>query len=391
MKKYPLSPKEHYNQENISKNKNNIDNLNFNHNSNLKVNNNNDKSKYKNAGRISENKSILKLDDISKIQKNNFLSIEKKYKNEDIKIKRKENEISENLQKTKTQQKNENKNDYLNLIRCSYPYCNCGKCIQKKNRDYKTSPDYNYQRNMSSNYKNEFEWKEGIKTQLLKKGKISHLDQGYKEHIKNALESVAHKDYKNQDKNKKESNTINNLYTNTYSNINNTCTNPNSYDIKNKNDKEDINTKYHKNSNKDNLLNIDVPFFGRSSYATQFPHWNTFIDRKPNNINNKIIRDNVAFIGMSSYTENYPNFDDKHYREKINPVLKKDNLEIKNVKMICSTSTGQTYKPLDYNMAKCLNSKTTKSCNLPNIWSAPNYKDCFMSTYEKAFMGNDFN
>ena len=46
---------------------------------------------------------------------------------------------------------------------------------------------------------------------------------------------------------------------------------------------------------------------------------------------------------------------------------------------------------IDYNMVKYLNSVSTKSINLPSIKSAPYTKDCFMSSYERAFMGNNFN
>lgn len=354
---------------------------------------------------------------------NNFLLSERKKEN------------SSDLKLTKTP-KNQYVGDYLNLIRCTYPYCNCGKCIQKKNREYRTSPDYNYQRNIQSMYQNEFDWKESKNHETVKKGKITHLDQGFREHIKNGLESVMHKDYKeynksqgknvsnmlmlneklnpylntdldprkNEEKKNRNKNDNNNKKLSdkrsTKSNFNKTSKlnniNNNKFNDLNNNNKyifegdfpEEKNLGNKHLKNKDNNIKINCPFFGRSSYETQYPHWNTFIDKK--NIEGKVIFDEVPFSGKSSYMETYGNIENKYYKDREKPIIKKDNLDSGCGKMICSTSTGQTHKKLDYKMAKYLNSMTTKASNLPNIRTAPYSNECFMTSYERAFMGNNF-
>ena len=77
---------------------------------------------------------------------------------------------------------------------------------------------------------------------------------------------------------------------------------------------------------KDNNIQINVPFLGRSSYNTQFPHWNAnaIIDKykKESPLNKKTYLGNeVPFTGKSSYMETYGNFEDKYYKEKTNPIL----------------------------------------------------------------------
>jgi hypothetical protein len=302
----------------------------------------------------------------------------------------KENQINNNNHNNNTI-KSQFVNEYLSLIRCSYPYCNCGNCIMKKNREYSTGPNYNYHSNIKSNYQKEFDWKKGEKLETFKNAKLSHFDKGFKEHIKPGLESVMHKDY-----NYKVLNTSNNYYkfgdylntNNTDTDIsidNNTNNNNNKFNIKN--EKEII----KRQKNKDNKIQMNVPFLGRSSYNTQFPHWNAMIDldKKESKLNKKPYMGNeVPFTGKSSYMETYGNFEDKYYKEKTNPVLKRDNLEVGFGNMICHTSSGDTYRPLDYKMAKDLNRFDGRLNNLQNLRSAPFSKDCFLSSYERAFMDN---
>lgn len=316
-----------------------------------------------------------------------------------------DNKKSKNLKENKYQFVNE----YLNLIRCTYPYCNCGNCIMKKNRDYSTGPNYNYQKSIKSNYRKEFDWKETEKQQTFKNAKMSHLDRGFREHIKPSMESVMHKDYKklnNYNFYNSNRNNINNMNStsNNFKNINNRNNNNNTNNsnnnfkgnnINNLNDEDQNNNNQNQENlglrylkNKDNNVQMNIPFLGRSSYDSQFPHWNTFIDKKTKE-KKRYKQNEVPFSGKSSYMETYGNFEDKYYKEKTNPILKKDNLEIGSGNLICFTSTGNTYKPLDYKMAKDLNSVMKNSNNLPSMKTAPFSKDSFLSTYEKAFMDND--
>ena len=79
-----------------------------------------------------------------------------------------------------------------------------------------------------------------------------------------------------------------------------------------------------KNRNSD--VQMNVPFLGRSSYDTQFPQWSTMANNKTK-YEKHIMNNEIPFSGKSSYMSTYGNFEDKYYKEKTNPILKKDNLE----------------------------------------------------------------
>ena len=56
----------------------------------------------------------------------------------------------------------------MNLIRCSSPYCNCGKCITRKYSHNPNQPNYKYEKNIDSSNKKELKCKEieGIKMKI---------------------------------------------------------------------------------------------------------------------------------------------------------------------------------------------------------------------------------
>ncbi len=248
--------------------------------------------------------------------------------------------------------------DYLSLIRCTYPYCNCAKCIMKKNKDYGISPNYNYDRNIQTNYRNEFNWKNPVKIDHIKNAKISRIGNGFKEYLKSGLISTSKNDYKNF-----------------HSTENRVNTEPISINGSKKNVGNDV--------------RMDIPFLGRSSYETLYPNWKTFIDKK--NVVNTEVKDSVPFNGKSSYRETYGSIEKKYYLEKTSPILKKDNLEIGKADLITKTTSGEFYKPIDYQKANDMNN--LKLHYLPyvgNITTGPYIKDSFMSSYERAFMNNNF-
>jgi len=256
----------------------------------------------------------------------------------------------------KPTKENEVVKEYLNLIRCTYPYCNCGKCILRKNREHSSSPNYNYDKNIRSIYRNEYHWKSPVKIDHLKNAQISRIDKGFKEHLKSGLISVTKNDYKNI-----------------------ASTEPN------------LNTEPIPKSKKnmENDVRMDIPFLGRSSYETLYPNWQTFIDKK-NRINSEI-KASIPFNGKSSYKETFGKIEKKYYIEKASPILKKDNLEVGVSELITQTTSGEFYKPIDLKKSKDLNNiKTTYSVFPGFMVSAPYSKDSFMSTYERAFMNNNF-
>lgn len=88
--------------------------------------------------------------------------------------------------------------DYLDLIRCSHPYCNCGKCISIKYSH--NAPNFPYEKNLKSSYKTEFDLKKLEDKQVngnTRKPMIPNLglDNCFKEHIKIGLVSVMKNDY----------------------------------------------------------------------------------------------------------------------------------------------------------------------------------------------------
>lgn len=316
------------------------------------------------------------------IKAKNPLKLEKVQKINNIMEGRDIKDINENIYKEKINVNKENLsktlnntnfvNEYLNLVRCSKPYCTCANCIQNNNKNIHKLPTYSYQSNIKSNYQNEYNWKQQEKAQSFQKAKLSHFDKAFKEYIKPGLESVMHKDYKNTNDNMK--NFLNNKDTNE---INLTEISENS-----RNQRGSL-------KNRDNNIQMSIPFLGRSSYDTQFPQWNNSIAYKKIKLEKNYQGNEVPFSGKSSYMETYGSIEDKYYREKTNPILKKDNLEVGSGNFLTYTSTGNTYRPVDYKMARDLNNMKSNFVNEPaNLRTAPFSKDSFLSSYEKAFMGN---
>jgi len=245
--------------------------------------------------------------------------------------------------------------DYLNLVRCTYPYCNCGKCILRKNREYDVSPNYNYDKNIKSMYKNQFHWKNPEIIDNLYNAKMSRIDKGFKEHLKTGLISVMRNDFKNV-----------------------VLTESNAKPV----------PKSRKNL--ENTVQMDIPFLGRSSYETLYPNWQTSFNKK--NRGSSEIKVSIPFSGKSSYKETYGNIDKKYYIEKTSPILKKDNIEVGNFGVILAlTTSNEFYKPIDLKKSKDLNNIRTNYSGFPGFMhSAPYTKESLMSTYERDFMNNNF-
>lgn len=260
-------------------------------------------------------------------------------------------------QKLKPTNQNDVIKDYLNLVRCTYPYCNCGKCILRNNKEKTSSPNYNYDKNIKSMYKNQFQWNDPEKTDIHKYVKMSRLDKGFKEHLKSGMISVMRNDFKNI-----------------------TSTEPN-------NETEPV-PKSRKNL--ENTVQMNIPFLGRSSYETLYPNWQTSIDKR-NRISSKA-KVSIPFSGKSSYKETFGNIEKRYYIEKASPILKKDNLEVGNLgELISLTTSNEFYKPIDLQKSKDLNNVRTQYSGFPGFMlSAPYTKDSFMSSYERAFMNNNF-
>jgi hypothetical protein len=204
-------------------------------------------------------------------------------------------------------------------------------------------------------YKNQFQWNDPEKTYQLKYVKMSRLDKGFKEHLKSGLISVMRNDFKNI-----------------------TSTEPNSEPV----------PKSRKNL--ENTVQMNTPFLGRSSYETLYPNWQTSINKR-NRISSEA-KVSIPFSGKSSYKETFGNIEKRYYIEKASPIFKKDNLEVGNLgELIALTTCNEFYKPIDLQKSKDLNFIRTEHSGFPGLMvSAPYTKDSFMSSYERAFMYNNF-
>lgn len=232
---------------------------------------------------------------------------------------------------------------------CTYPFCNCYNCKVNIQKDYlmnkynknKISENVN---TTDSSYPNNI-----ISTDIRKKGNISLLDNCYKEHIKSGLQSVMKRDYKNMQLETNES-----------------CV------------------------PKDNTINKGSPFIGRTTNSIMYPEFLISPQRKKPYIYEELLK--IPFSGNSSYKETFEKFDDRYYRDKILPFLKKDNLESIG-KLITETTTKETYK--NYNTESLsknisipkhkVSFKDKNSFSYLGI-SPPNNKDIYMSQYKRSYI-----
>lgn len=236
--------------------------------------------------------------------------------------------------------RNDNENeilrDYMNLIRCSSPYCNCGKCIRRKYLSKVNTYD--------SNNKN-------------------------KNNI-NAFENIS----KNEDKDNKIIPNENNEYE-LLKNINN-------------NPRRDTTNSRHirYESTQDSQKSIP-PFIGRSSYELMFPDYK--LSKPKKELLQKKIFEKIPFNGSSSYKENFSKFEKRYYVNRAQPIMKSDTLETKG-DMYKESISREDYQPINLQRYKKINNVNTSQIKRPaSIISAPYSKDSFLSSYEKAFMINN--
>lgn len=237
-----------------------------------------------------------------------------------------------------------------NQDNCTYPFCNCYKCKMNIQKDYqmkknKNNLSYNNNTTDSSTNQNSL-----ITNSNRKKGNISLLDNCFKEHLKSGLQSVMKRDFKNMQLETNESFVP-----------------------------------------KDNTNSKGSPFIGRTTNSIMYPEFLISPKRKKPYISEDLLK--IPFSGNSSYKENYEKFDDRYYKEKILPFLKKDNLETIG-KLITETTTKETYK--NYNTDESSKSpliiqKNKISFKDKNSFSnlgiaPPNIKDNYMSQYRRSYI-----
>lgn len=290
-----------------------------------------------------------------------------------------------NLKTTNNQNNDQNtklndlKSDYLSLIRCTYPYCNCGKCIFKNTKEkekQRTNNNLPYG-NISTTYNNQYNYinnpnnnnnknqnlnsnnntiKDSKDQKLIVSQNKSRLDNCFKEHLKSGFTSIMKSDYIAIQ------------------------TEPNTQMI----------------LQKDNIeISSKSPFIGRSNYAMMFPGWEISAAASGrSDFSSPQKKSEIAFTAKSNYQQNFERFEDRYYNEKrASPILKKDNLEV-NGPMLTETTSQKAFQAYDFFVAKSFNEKSTRKKNdSDNFKSLPGNrcysKDAFLSSYERAFMLNN--
>jgi len=238
--------------------------------------------------------------------------------------------------------------DYLDLIRCSYPFCNCGKCII--NRYSHIHPNYQYKKNLKSSYKNEFEWKKPenkISICDRKKPLLENLglDKCFKEHLKNSLISVMKNDYSKNFKLKEEIIPENNI-------------NKNSQVTKN-----------------NNSLNSDEKFYS-NLYSKEQKNIKEFIDNTNNGImKNRNIPKTENYKKIANYKNNIKSINSKH------SILDSNKSSLNNINIIAKNNDDKNKNYINDNsnlknksINNILNHNTSSNKNDFEIMNNMKYK-----------------
>ena len=222
------------------------------------------------------------------------------------------------------------------------PYCTCGKCIIRRNRDRNSSIKYPYSKYLGSTYTKTHDQKGlGNSAQYFNRSVRNCFDGTYKEHLTAGLMSTMKFDFK-------------------------------PYLIKlDPNRKEDISLE-------------SVPFCGRSTYSSNFPSWGSATLN--NNRKSELPIIPVPFRGNSNYLENFKKYD--NINKMNSPTLKQfSSLDFKG-KILNDSNVKESYKPFDREKVYYLSlerpkkSDKEKSVIIPSDYPKSNNLN---STYRENF------
>lgn len=218
------------------------------------------------------------------------------------------------------------------------PFCTCGKCLIRRNRDTSSSIKYPYAKNLLSTYGSDYIPKPfGNSAQFFNLSKKDNFKNTYKEHLPSLLMSTMKFDYK-------------------------------PYKIKINPTKEE------------NHKIESIPFWGRSTYTSSFPNWGCSKSKPDNSKGFPQIK--VPFRGISNYTENYHNYDDNL---RYPPFKPQDNLEFKG-NILNDTNFKESYlnpdrsKKYYFSVDKPSKSQKEKSMLIPS-----DYPKDFNTTYRISY------
>lgn len=231
----------------------------------------------------------------------------------------------------------------LNGKTVTVPYCTCGKCIVKRMRkDFFSS--FPYSKGLGSTYHKDFDWKTQSKEpEFYNRSKHSGFEGAYKEHLPTSLVSTMKFDYR------------------------------------------PFQVKLEDNLQPQEQQIESVPFFGRSSYNTNYPNWGStaITDNKPV----KLPEIKVPLRGKSNYKENYEQYDQKFYKQRDPTNFQRSTLEFFG-KLNPDTTYGNSYKPVNFKLKHyfgndpCNKQVVEKSSLIPAAFPKSNFE----SNYSQSFV-----
>jgi len=221
------------------------------------------------------------------------------------------------------------------------PLCTCGKCIVKRIRkdNFESFP---YNKNLSSAYTSDFDWKNNRQVpKFYNRSKYSGFEGSYKEHLPTGLMSTMKFDFK-------------------------------PFKVK----MEDKQVEEHKI--------LSVPFFGRTTYSTNYPSWGAASVGSRDRVELPEIK--VPLRGNSNYSENYIKYDKDFYKKR-DQLLSKSTLEFYG-KFNPDTTFKTSFKPVDFNQPHYFNrermTKTKvegKSSLIPAEFPKSNFESLYSQSY----------
>jgi hypothetical protein len=221
------------------------------------------------------------------------------------------------------------------------PYCGCGKCVIRRLRKNPFT-SFPYAKDLGSTYTKDFAGKSQIKLpELYNKSKHNGFEGIYRENLPTSLMSTQKFDYK-------------------------------PFKVQQQEIKEE-----------EHIID-SMPFFGRTSYQTQYPNWGGYNPGgKPSVEFTKI---EIPLRGKSNYNENYTRFPPKNYKTNKALNFSKDTLEFYG-RFNGETCSGSTFKPVDFNQAHYFSKEKFRKIDIEkcNIIPAPVSKVIFSTTYGENF------
>jgi hypothetical protein len=233
-------------------------------------------------------------------------------------------------------------NTELNGKTVTVPFCTCGKCIVKRMRkDFFSS--FPYSKNLGSTYVKDFDWKTQEKgPEFYNRSKHSGFEGTYKEHLPTSLVSTMKFDYR------------------------------------------PFQVKMEEEKPQEQLIE-SVPFFGRSTYSTNYPNWgSTHIG---DNKGIKLPEIKVPLRGKSNYKENYGMYDPKFYKQRDPTNFQRNTLEFFG-KLNPDTIYGTSYKPVNFKLKHYFGNETCKKHDIEKSSMIPADfpKSNFESNYSQSFV-----